>query len=321
MGVRILILLFLTTAMSVQGAVRLKKGDTLPLVTDTIKNGGTVLIEATAAPIKMRQKQGESLTAWGVRWTDKNDNPCEFLLKWHNSDLGSFNDRRSMIISISRGAETLMTDTVTEGVNLFKGPNSLKLSLSPQGDARWTVGGTALGAAGSLAMGEPRDDSFALFAQGSDLNVFSSRTSIIEDKREYAVTPFTDASFFPSGENNLFNPAGVWEFLDRDNDARWARLGGRYVLGVRPCDNNTGEWDIIYLEGAVTNAGRWKPGMWKGRLSSTPFNNHFNLMWVDAAFEVMSRTDECSATLSDDGSIITLSFPLDRSTIRFYRKQ
>ena len=112
-------------------------------------------------------------------------------------------------------------------------------------------------------------------------------------------------------------PAGIWKALDRDTDSRYALAGGRYTLAIVPVPD-TNECDIIYINGAEVNADKWKTGMRKGKLIPTAFKDHYDLMWYDSAFELI----EYDATASVDQNIIlSLSFPLFKSTLRFVRQQ
>lgn len=113
------------------------------------------------------------------------------------------------------------------------------------------------------------------------------------------------------------SPIGVWEYLDRDTDSRRALAGGRYRLGIIPAaDGAAGDYDIVYLGGAEVNSQRWKPGMIKGRLKAMPFAAHWDLLWYDSDMRLISRDINASM---EQNSILSLNFPLMKSTIRFYR--
>ena len=54
--------------------------------------------------------------------------------------------------------------------------------------------------------------------------------------------------------------------------------------------------------------------MLKGRLRPGIFENHYSLEWIDAEFEPV--TEDIHADISQ-GAILTLSFPLLKTTLRF----
>lgn len=108
---------------------------------------------------------------------------------------------------------------------------------------------------------------------------------------------------------------GYWQYLDRDNDPQYCRLGGKYRLAITA--NNEGGYDLIYISGADISATEWKPGMLKGHLVPTKFKNHFNLIWFDSIFD--SQSNECSASIEQD-AIIRFDFPLLKSSIRFSKE-
>ncbi len=108
---------------------------------------------------------------------------------------------------------------------------------------------------------------------------------------------------------------GFWTYLDRNTDSRRARLGGRYSLATVLSDDGT--YRIIYLGGASENPGAWREAQVKGALVPTPFKDHFDLRWTDAYGNDVS--DEASATITVDGLVLELSFPLLGSSLRFRR--
>lgn len=108
---------------------------------------------------------------------------------------------------------------------------------------------------------------------------------------------------------------GFWTYLDRNTDSRRARLGGRYSLATVLSDDGT--YRIIYLGGASENPGAWREAQVKGALIPTPFKDHFDLRWTDAYGNDVS--DEASATITVDGLVLELSFPLLGSSLRFRR--
>lgn len=119
-------------------------------------------------------------------------------------------------------------------------------------------------------------------------------------------------------------PEGIWHFLDRDTDNRSIRLGGEYTIAIvadeesAPGNNAPKSYTIIYFDGAKVENGSWKPGMKKGRLTATSFQNHYNLSWITADMQYLDT--ECNARLSNDKSIISFNFPIYGSTVRFSRQ-
>lgn len=106
---------------------------------------------------------------------------------------------------------------------------------------------------------------------------------------------------------------GFWQYLDRDNDERYARPGGKYTLAIVKSTYADG-FDILYIDGAKVNQPNWHPCMIKGRLKPTIFKNHYNLEWYDSSMKLMN--DEQSASI-EQSSILTLSFPLYKTSLRF----
>ena len=108
---------------------------------------------------------------------------------------------------------------------------------------------------------------------------------------------------------------GVWQHLDRTNDPAKARMGGSYTVAT-VWNPDTGVYDMIYMAGAVVNPRSWTPGMLKGQLRPTIFQDHFDLVWYDAMCKPVSR--ECNANMTQQ-AILELNFPLMDTRIRMSR--
>lgn len=106
----------------------------------------------------------------------------------------------------------------------------------------------------------------------------------------------------------------VWRYLDRNTDQRRLNTGGDYRLASVRCDD--GSYDILYLDGARVNAGRWQAMMVKGRLLPTAFANHYDLIWYDAFGREIKA--EASADIID-GAILRLNLPLHGGSVRYQR--
>lgn len=101
----------------------------------------------------------------------------------------------------------------------------------------------------------------------------------------------------------------LWRYLDRDGDSRLAVVGGQYSL------SQVG-YDLIYIEGAKTNPGNWKPGMVKGRLIPTGFDGYYKLQWFDATGRELSG--ENYAEVDSDLGTLKLTFPQLKTSVRFH---
>ncbi|MCH5319914.1 MAG: hypothetical protein J1E38_09445 [Paramuribaculum sp.] len=165
--------------------------------------------------------------------------------------------------------------------------------------------------------GELANDLTSPIAIRADGNV--SVSEIVEEhnvdiKREL-ITDLSETIIAASASKDKH--VGIWLPLDRNMDDAFAKAGGRYRLGLIEDPQKTGDYLIIYLSGAEVNSTGWKEGMIKGRLKATPFKNHFDLVWYDSKMEKIDR--DCHADISEE-SILTLHFPLMKSSMRFYKE-
>lgn len=117
---------------------------------------------------------------------------------------------------------------------------------------------------------------------------------------------------FTASANNSIE--GFWKYLDRDIDTRYCRQGGNYILAI-VFNDHTNQYDIVYISGAKTNSDGWQPGMIKGHLHPTIFENHYDLIWYDS---MLNRYDkETHARM--ENAILTFAFPLLDSSVRYCR--
>lgn len=107
---------------------------------------------------------------------------------------------------------------------------------------------------------------------------------------------------------------GIYRYLDSDFESRKVTRGGDYYLYLHP--DGAGGYEIIYLGGAKFNIAQWQPGMLKGRLRSTMFENHYLLEWYDS--EMRSDFEEIWAEFQP-GPILSLNFPLEKGKFRYVR--
>lgn len=112
------------------------------------------------------------------------------------------------------------------------------------------------------------------------------------------------------------NSVVVYNYLDNEvNNTRVLR-GGDYSLAL--IANGTGGYSLYYLSGAVQRRDAWRPGMAKGELNPTIFENHYDLSWRDADFA--TDFDGAWAELLENGAILVLHFPREEAVLRFFRQ-
>lgn len=158
---------------------------------------------------------------------------------------------------------------------------------------------------------------YAAITTSGTVDVSELTTAVIPAPENVAVTQWTPDSIAALlSRHDLKSPEGYWEYLDRNTSPRKAREGGRYRLAIVRSLDRPDSYDILYLSGAAVNAESWKPGMRKGRLIPTDYVDHYDLEWIDATFNL--RTIDIHASV-EQSSILTLSFPLLDSSLRFSR--
>ncbi|MDE6555400.1 MAG: hypothetical protein K2K55_00375 [Duncaniella sp.] len=200
------------------------------------------------------------------------------------------------------------------------GYNTLILNVNNLSGEMEIIGGCEdLSLIATLATdGKEMTEVFVSSPRRADVALLTARTSVEPGRFLHSGWSQEDLSQRLSGRTE--GVEGWWDYLDRENMPDYARPGGKYRLAVVESQLQDGVYDIIYLGGASINPEQWHPYTLKGKLTPTPaIEGSFSLLWYDAEFNEIN--EECFATLSADGRILTLSFPLLQSVLRFGRKE
>ncbi|MCM1521333.1 MAG: hypothetical protein NC039_01615 [Muribaculaceae bacterium] len=274
--------------------------------------GGKFRVEARVALCDLREQEVFSRGSWSLSL-----NPTEGIdtlrvsLRWGNTAYGDILDRRFTLMTISLGDSVISSEEVKGFVGTSGTYSTLAVAV---GDGVGEVSGGSRGVnpIGSFRLPEgfvPSSSSVTVAGAGT-VSLLVSET---EPQMEAALSTGWDESTLDSQLASSSDPVeGYWDYLDRENDPHLARLGGRYRLAL--VRNGSGGYDIIYISGAQTHASRWKPFMRKGRLTPTIFKDHYTLEWIDAEFDETVRDIHGDVT---EGAILTLSFPLLKTQLRF----
>lgn len=285
--------------------------DSLGMVSDTIltfptnPNAATVALETRYAH-PARKSSAVALTwqdgAWSARINIDNRHTDDML------------DRRAgaLIVSRAGGSDTIIE--IRDADIHAKGECSFVLELT-QYCATLLAGNITLKPIAQIAGGFDPTLPVAIDVHGS-AEIIVAVLETIEDPRKRLATAYNPDSL-ATACLNAEAPQGVWKYLDRDTDSRMALAGGRYTLAIVKQEDSDG-YDIIYLDGAETHADSWQPGMKKGELKPTIFSGHYDLIWYDAAMEPITLDAHASI---EQGAILTLSFPLLKSTLRFSKSR
>lgn len=230
-------------------------------------------------------------------------------------------DRRYLQIKFEAhsagGTTTLYESDIFNKVGLGDAPNSLAVELNyANRTASVYIGNTYLNLLTVQSVKINTAATINLFTIGKvNVDFLVAEQNIAKNNplqlTRYDVTALKQR--FNSSTNNSIE--GFWKYLDRDIDTRYCRPGGNYTIAIVHNDR-TNQYDIIYIDGAKTNSDSWQPGMLKGHLQPTIFDNHYDLVWYDS---MLNRYDKETHASSEKNAILSFSFPLLDSTVRFCR--
>lgn len=281
---------------------------------DSIKS---LTIEARLSVSKNKERDGVSKARWRVVWNYVSTQNYDFVeLTWENTNFGDIYDCRQAILSIGRvrgGVDYVFkTKKINDGVNLSTGSNSIMIEID-SGYLNLFVGDKQLKYIDTYEVGALLG-SFCGVVSSVEAKVSNFIVEMIPNKERRLQTSYSEQDLIAKFSSSATEYEGFWSYLDRDIDLDYARLGGKYRLAL--VKNNDG-YLIIYIDGADTNKNKWSKGMIKGVLKSTIFKNHYDLIWYDSTFDVIDS--EANAFI--ENSILTLNFPLYKSSIRLFKEK
>lgn len=192
--------------------------------------------------------------------------------------------------------------TVEEQLDYSGGPNTLAIEWSEQGVASIYAGRDRLKLVAHTTEICPPTDSIKVIST-CNIDVIDLLIESNPDNFSRLATSYTPEEI---------EDATIWRYLDRQNDPSTALPGGSYVLAALPTPSG---FDLLYVDGAVTNASHWTLGMQKGRLVKTGFKGYYKLEWVDATGRKLPG--EHFAELTDN--VLVLNFPALQTILRFSR--
>ncbi len=268
-------------------------------------------IDLRVAMQGIEERRGLAAAYWGVELIGEGDT-LSLSVRHGNSDFGDILDRRLTFVTLNSRRGKL-AEAVSEKFAASSGSfNSLHISFSRQNHTIKVTGG---GSKPEMLLKSDlpfTPEKITLWSKGR-MDVAALVTEKSFDPEEHLDTGYSFEQLRERFSQSIDPAEGFWQYLDRENDTRYAHPGGRYLLATVKSDSGSG-YDIIYLDGAITLANKWRPGMLKGRLKPTIFRDHFDLQWIDSTFDSIDTDIHADIT---DSAILTLSFPLLKTKLRF----
>lgn len=257
-------------------------------------------------------------TQWGLVFNrDKDGNFCAVVLSCENSaPYDDITDQRSMQVTLMQRTgreETILAQTsLTKGVSLEDDLNTICVDVDERG-VKVSIGKQDLQPVLEADVKRPTGAVQVGYLVGPGASVSIERAVLtIDNERQVANSTLWTVEVLDEYFAQSADPAeGYWKYLDRDMQDDWLRLGGRYTLAVVRADDG---YDLIYIDGAQVKKTMWQTGMLKGHMTKTIFSGNYDLTWIDATMEPIEKDAQASI---ENGVILTLSFPVYKSQVRF----
>ena len=269
----------------------------------------SLTVEIRAAVVNDRERVGESTTTWGVRWSDG----LAVMLRSGNSAFGGAMDERYARVTVMWG-DSLMADCkFTKGFAMVsRRANTLIVNRTLDGGVTVRGGDGVPLEIASLSL--PGDDTMPMpsFVCQGRVDVVGAMVEWLPDRSAPLMTEWTVERLRERFEVSTDPVEGFWQYFDRRNDPDYARLGGRYVIAAVKEDG--GGYTLLYISGAEVNGPQWQKCMRKGGLTPTVFVGQYDMSWVDATMELMTK--DLNARIEQD-ALLVLEFPMYKSRLRF----
>ncbi len=257
-------------------------------------------------------------TQWGLVFNrDEDGNFCAVVLSCENSaPYDDITDQRSMQVTLMQRTgreETILAQTsLTKGVSLEDDLNTICVDVDERA-VKVSIGKQDLQPVLEADVKRPTGAVQVGYLVGPGASVSIERAVLtIDNERQVANSTLWTVEALDEYFAQSADPAeGYWKYLDRDMQDDWLRLGGRYTLAVVRADDG---YDLIYIDGAQVKKAMWQTGMLKGHMTKTIFSGNYDLTWIDATMEPIEKDAQASI---ENGVILTLSFPVYKSQVRF----
>lgn len=257
---------------------------------------------------------------WGLifNYDNNSGNYCAVVLSCDNSTpYDDITDQRTMKVSIVHRADQesheLAHTLLTKGVSLEDDLNTICVDVDEL-HVTISIGKNELQQVLEADITRPTGAVSVGYLAGPGARVAIERAVLtIENEKQVgtSTTLWTREGLDAYLEQSADPVEGYWQYLDRDMQDEWLRLGGRYTLAIVRADDG---YDLIYIDGAQVKKSQWQWGMLKGHMTKTAFSGNYDLRWVDATMEPIER--DAYATI-ENGIILTLHFPIFKSQVRF----
>ncbi|MBO4804049.1 MAG: hypothetical protein J5503_05820 [Muribaculaceae bacterium] len=265
------------------------------------------------------EKTTISNTQWGLVFNNDTEGYyCAVVLECDNSTpFDDITDQRSITVKIieRNNSETrvLAECSIGKGISLEDELNTICVDVDERG-VKVAIGKNELQEVLEAHVTRPAGTVAVGYLVGPGARVAIERAVLTIDNEEQvmaATTYWTREAldeYFAVSSDPI---EGYWQYLDRDMQDEWLRLGGRYTLAIVRADKG---YDIIYMGGAQVKKTMWQAGMLKGHLTKTVFSGNYDATWIDATMEPIDEDVQASI---ENGIILTLSFPVYKSQVRF----
>ncbi len=260
-----------------------------------------------------KDKKKRNLAPWGV--VIKGDGAtCRVMFqtvdeKSGRDVKGDKVDGTHIVVSVKSGNHIFYEGIITKGVDFYSGWNALQIEYRG-GKLEMRMGNRELNTLFSgINLGFVPDRIGYFIGTGGELKIdwMSVTYPWMHGDVEAVSLPMDEVR--SRLKRSRSKVEGVWMIYDRMLDEKLLRTGGDYKLAVV---KDGDKYLMVYLGGAERRSDRWVPGMVKGILRDTPFENVYDVEWLDAG----GRRMQGDVKGELDGNTLKIFLPAYNSDFR-----
>lgn len=290
--------------------VSLERSDTIGL---PLPDYDRISIQARVCLPRFRPAAGVSKEAWTLGFASEDRSAdLTVTLRYIFADFDS--PSPNVLVEIHSGGKKIEELSTTSFSKDPKAYNTIVAEIDRRQCLITFRGNGEIDELASVRIEDFPDEAFVTATCRAEMAMFVARAQVTPSK--ILMSGFTDETLAEAIASQTDPLVGIWTYLDRTNHPDYSRPGGKYTLAVVADGDN---FDIVYLGGAEINSSQWPRFTLKGRLAPSTVPGSYALTWYDAEFNELS--EECFATLSPDGRVLSLEFPLLQSSLRFEKSR
>lgn len=285
-----------------------------------VRNNASAPMKRYSFTTSSGERHHASLPSWGIIAIGENNDTLQLFTKIMEETTNPYESRQALRFTLQypKSEMPAMPDsrvTISSGIDVTSGWNHYRLENTQATGVTFLVGNRSLKRIAGIEEAKNFKTLKLMLALAPGASIDIKNIKLTEIPLPGTSMPVLSLEEMQQRISESADPTeGYWQLLDQTMNESLLKVGGNYKIAITKRPDS--DYDITYIDGAVTNAIHWSEGMLKGRLSPTGIDATYNLTWIDPFGDTLSYMLKAQRESED---LLTLQFPYHESTIRFYR--